>query len=147
MAIYQWLSEYKEDKSRSTQAGEAVAVIIRAYALALEQKGTSGYSYLDTNKLPYPKEVIKDSFIFALKNSQNDKIKENLKVGLLFLPDWQDDVGEGIKGFASEIDISAATSAQLNSIQQVLLEQMKWNEVALVEANKIKEELAAQGLW
>lgn len=147
MAINQWLSEYKEDMSRSLQAGETVAEIIRAFALAVEQRATSGYSYLDTSLLPYPKDVIKSSFIFALKHTHDDVIKNNFKVCLLCLPDWQDGVEDGVKNPSIGMDLSTATPAQLDRTLQLLREHARWGKVALAEANKIKDELAAQGLW
>lgn len=145
----QWLAEWRADKTLKPEVGEAVAIVLRAYGVALEQKAASGCAILDANKLPFPKDAIKNSLIIALMNSKNEKVKEHMKVGLMFLPDWQDGVGAGVKTSAlspasydgmSDID-------KLNAIAPLFHEHKKWLDVSFVESQRIKDELVAAGLW
>ena len=66
------------------------APAIRDYGAVLEMRQAG---IRDATELPYPKEVIKQAILAALRSTSDDKARDQLSGGLLFPSDWQPGVG------------------------------------------------------
>lgn len=77
--------------------------IVQAYGKVLEESQIGLGIVADVKELPFSKEQIKKAIVLAIKNTDDIKIKEQLKVGYLSLADWQENVGETHQGFDPRI--------------------------------------------
>ena len=84
------------DKTSSVQ-------IIQAYGKILETTVSIPGTVVDSNKLPYPKQMIKDAIVLALRSTNDLKTKESLKFGYIQLSHWQQGVGDA----RQDLDVSA----------------------------------------
>ena len=73
--------------------------IVQAYGKVLEESQIGLGIVADIKELPFSKEQIKKAIIFAINNTDDVKMKEQLKVGYISLADWQENVGETHQGF------------------------------------------------
>ena len=55
--------------------------------------------YSDASELPFPKPAIKAALVFAIKESDDPTIREQLKAAYVMLADWQDGIGPGPHSF------------------------------------------------
>lgn len=122
--------------------------IVQAYGKVLETSAPTPGTVADVNKLPYPKQRIKDAIISALRSADDPKLKEHLKVAYIQLSDWQKGVGESNKG----IDVTALDRNQdTDSLAKAILDQSssseKWVAIAQKEREDLKQELQEMGLW
>jgi len=122
--------------------------VVQAYGNILANNAPVPGCVADTSKLPYPKETIKEALITALKLTEDQQMKEHLKVGYIQLADWQEGVGKTDQGF----DVSALEMKQDNqSLAKAMLEKTsgaeKWTTMAQKEAETLKQELQELGLW
>ena len=97
-----WVQEYSGCSVGQSQTNDVMA-IIQAYGKTLEMEAPASGCVADESKLPYPKDTIKKAIISGLKSTDNDQMKEHLKVGYIQLADWQPGVGSANKG----LDLSA----------------------------------------
>jgi len=67
--------------------------IIAAFGKCMEEDDGGFNTIKDVKKLPYPKEVILESFCRQFSIEKNDKLRDHMKVGLLFLAYYQEGVG------------------------------------------------------
>lgn len=67
--------------------------IIQAYGKALEEssRGKDSHLLIPESKLLYPKEVIRLALKATIETTENEHMKEQLKVWLLFLDDFVPD--------------------------------------------------------
>jgi hypothetical protein len=122
--------------------------IVQAYGNTLETAAPAPGTVADVKKLSYPKQVIKNAIVAALRGTDDPQMKEHLKVGYIQLSDWQEGVGETNRG----LDISALDMNQdAESLAKAVLEQSsgyeKWTAVAQEEQEALKQELRELGLW
>jgi hypothetical protein len=67
--------------------------VIASFGKCMEEDD-SFLVFKDVKKLPYPREVILKSLCRQISITKNDKHCEQMKVGLLFLASYQEDVGD-----------------------------------------------------
>ncbi|MEW5792644.1 MAG: hypothetical protein ACOY4L_00655 [Pseudomonadota bacterium] len=138
-----------ESQEKDFQSSDTDFVqIVQAYGKTLETSAPAPGTVADINKLPYPKQQIKDAIVAALRMTDDSQIKEHLKVGYIQLSDWQEGVGESNQG----LDVSALDMSQdTQSLAKAVLEQAsgseKWMAIAQKEQEALKQELQALGLW
>jgi hypothetical protein len=77
-------------KSNSEKAQQRIS-IISDYGRFLEQSGSAG-EIRDTAELPHAKDEILDAIYLELVREDDEQCREQLKVGALFLADFQDGV-------------------------------------------------------
>lgn len=149
MAILNWLFKKKatETQSPTTDPVISAIAIMSEYGRALEMKSTSGYTYCDAKCLPYSKETIKDALITVLRGAEDPQFREQVKIGLIMLSDWQDGVEEGLRTPSLNDDASTWTDQDLETMGKYVQETAKWGEIAMSESQRVKEELIAAGLW
>lgn len=147
MSVVSWLRRRLSGASFEEALNDNYELIVRAYGQALAEHAQSGFAFQSASELPYPKSKIKVALITALRCTKDSKVREQLKIGLLELSNWQDDIVDGVRKISSKNELASATAEQLEAIQNNLRETVKWNEIYLVEADKMKKELMAMGLW
>jgi hypothetical protein len=142
-----WLQEYSGSSEAQSQSNDSTA-IIQEYGKTLETLVPTPGCVADGNKLPYPKEVIKKAIIAGLRSTENQQIREHLKVGYIPLADWQPGVGESDQGLdLSEIDMSQDTETLAKAILEQSSGSDKWAEITQKEQAALKQELQELGLW
>lgn len=72
----------KSQEQSSEPADTDFVNIVQAYGKILETSAPVPGTVADANKLPYPKQQIKDAIVAALRNTDDPKMKEHLKCGL-----------------------------------------------------------------
>lgn len=149
MAIGNWLWDKKTNGAQISTTGPTVSAItiVSDYGRALEEKSASGHIYCDTKRLPYPKAVIKDALITILRGAEDPQFREQVKVGLIMLSDWQDGVEEGVGKTLLNYDESTGAPQDLEAMSKDAQEIVKWSEIAMSESQRVKDELVAEGLW
>ena len=140
----------KNDRTSGTSKSihpEDAEKIIHAYGNVLEKYSPMPGSVADVCKLPYKKEHIKQALIIGLHETNNEKMKEILKVGYIELANWQENVGDKDQG----LDFSKMDS---NDPKQTIEQFKKQNDIRekwapLVEAERVslEKELRNLGLW
>lgn len=147
MGLINWLVRRLFGGGVEEGPNDSYELIVRAYGQALAEHAQSEYSFQSASKLPYSKSAIKEALICALRDTTDSTLREQLKIGLLELSNWQDDIVEGVRKASPRNDIAAVTGEQLEAMQNDLREIMKWNEISLVESEKTRKELQGMGLW
>jgi hypothetical protein len=138
-----------ENREQSSESSDIDFVqIVQAYGKVLETSAPVSGTVSDTNKLPFPKQQIKNAIVAALLSTDDPQMKEYLKVGYIQLSDWQEDVGESNQG----LDVSALDMRQdAKSLAKAVLAQSsgseKWTAIAQKEQETLKQELQKLGLW
>jgi hypothetical protein len=140
----------KKSSSNPTGVHHAIDVmaIIQAYGKTLETDAPATGCVADESKLPYTKDTIKKAIIAGLKSTDNDQMKEHLKIGYISLSNWQEGVGEKDQG----IDISKIERNQsaediiraMESAEQAL-DGKDWNKIILGEQETLMQELKSLG--
>ena len=67
--------------------------VIASFGKCMEEE-ESFVVFKDVKKLPYPREVILKSLCRQISITKNDKLCDQMKVGLLFLASYQEGVGD-----------------------------------------------------
>lgn len=137
----------KIEQSRTQAVTDDVLAIIHAYGETLEFHTPAPGSVADARKLPYPKQVIKDALIAALRSSPDQQFREHLKIGYLQLSSWQDNVGDDDAGadFLS-LDLTQDAKALAAQIVAGADHGEKWTNAARQETEELKHELQQLGL-
>lgn len=122
--------------------------IVQAYGKTMETSASVPWALADANKLPYPKQQIKDAIVAALRMTDDPQIKEHLKVGYIQLSDWQEGVGETNQGLdVSALDMSRDTESLAKAVLEQSSGSEKWTAIAQKEQEVLKQELQELGLW
>lgn len=83
---------------------EKVGSVVSAYGAFLGNVDVGVHLFRDEKVLPFPKSVIESELLVALSITDDQSMKDHLKVGLLYLPYFQKDVGpEGLHKFGADI--------------------------------------------
>ncbi len=90
--------------------------IIRAYGKVLEDlsKGKNKWFLIPESKLPYPKEVIRVALEIGVEITKDKRLKEQLKISLIFLDDFVPDK-EVPKDFIENLKTWAIRQKKLKS--------------------------------
>lgn len=122
--------------------------VVRAYGKALETEAPTPGTVADVKKLPYPKQVIKDAIVTALRRMTDSQTKEQLKVGYLCLSSWQEGVGEANQGFdVLSLDMSQDTESLVKAALEQSAGSGVWVDEIQKEQAALKQELQELGLW
>lgn len=138
----------EEHEQRDGSAAPEFVQVIQAYGAVLEAGAPALGTVIDSSKLPYPKQKIKEAIISALRSTDDPNIKEHLKFGYVQLAGWQDGVGEVGRG----LDVSAFdTNQDAQTLAKAVLKQTTDSEVWITqsqkEGKKLEQELHELGLW
>lgn len=122
--------------------------VVQVYGKFLETSSPRPGTVADANKLPYPKQKIKEAIIAALHRTNDPTIKEHLKGGYICLSDWQEGVGEKDQGIdLLGLDMSQGPEVLKHLLLEYNPESEKWTDLAKEELLILREELRALGLW
>jgi hypothetical protein len=92
----------KKKKNNSDNKNEETTKIVQAFGKTLGEYDTSS-SIHDVDKLPYDKKTIAEAIIYSISISEDKSQIELLKVGLLSLCSFQENIGESIAG---QVDVT-----------------------------------------
>ncbi len=132
----------------ATMSEQKAEEVIQTYGAALETKAETPGRVADISELPFPKGKIKEALIIGLKTTNDQEVKEMLKVGYIQLADWQEGVGKTDQGL--DLLKMDPNEDQVKLLQQILAEEsrhQKWQPVVLAEQKELKQELVDLGLW
>ena len=105
----------KKKKNNSDNKTEETTKIVQAFGGALLEYDTS-FSIHDVDKLPYDKEKIAEAIIYSISVLNDKNLIEQLKVGLLSLCSFQENIGESITGIVDttnlDMDLDPVESAK-----------------------------------
>lgn len=120
--------------------------IVSAYSAILE-KGPVPGTVADASELPFPKETIKRALILLLTETENPKLRGQLKAAYTFLAEWQTGVGPVRLGpDISNYDLSQGALAIAKKHKAEADAVGKWLAVADAEREMLARELEAWGL-
>lgn len=141
-------TKLESQEQRSEPADAVFERIVQAYGKILETSAPVPGTVADANKLPYPKQQIKDAIVAALRCADDPQMKEHLKVGYIQLSDWQEGVGESNQGLdVSTLDMSQDTESLAKAVLEQSSGSKKWTAIAQKEQEALQQELQALGLW
>jgi len=124
------------------------SIIVQGYGKVIETARPAPGTVADVNKLPYPKEQIKDALIVALRSADNPQEKEYLKTGYILLADWQEGVGESNIGLdLSNIDLNQDPNSLIENVQEKSKVSDYWMKVIQKEGEVLEQELRELNLW
>ena len=139
--------ERTEPATKSANGTDFTAVV-QAYGRLLETDAPVDGTVADTNKLPYPKQKVKEALLAALLTTPDERMREQLKVGYIYLADWQDGVGDANRGFdPSTLDRSKDTKSLSAQVSSAVADAQHWTDAADREREALKKELEELGLW
>ena len=122
--------------------------VVQDYGNILETSTPVPGTVADLKKLPYPKQQIKDSIIAALRNSDDQQMKEHLKFAYIQLSNWQEGVGESDQGLdLSSLDMSQDTESLAKAVLEQSSRTESWTDIVQKEQEALKQELLSMGLW
>jgi len=148
MGILKRLFGGGDPTTQSTVPGQEAEKIIQAYGAVLQAKAPAPGRVADASKLPFPKERIKAALIFGLKATNDQQMKEILKVGYIQLADWQEGVGENDIGLdLSNEDLDDDPVKLAQKIVDQGSGHKKWQPIIKAEQEKLQKELVDLGLW
>ena len=73
-------------------ASDAIT-IIQDYGHIMLHKSPAPFYISDVNKLPHPKENIKQALMMALSANGKEQVMDALKIGYMQLANWQEGIG------------------------------------------------------
>ena len=138
----------QESSSSTTINPEDAVKIIQEYGNVLENNSPMLGSVADVCKLPYKKEHIKQALIIGLHETNNEKMKEILKVGYIELSNWQENVGNEDQGLDfSKIDFNDDPRKTIDQFNKQNDISTKWSPLVEAERESLEKELRNLGLW
>ena len=140
------LGRKSKGDSRSSMTVNDAVTIIQNYCCIMLHKSPASFYISDANKLPYPKDTIKQALVIALRANAKQQVMDVLKIGYLQLANWQEGVGE------SDLAIGAVDYAEDNAeaVRRVTLnfeEVDAWNAILIKERMLLKDDLITLGVW
>ena len=127
---------------------ETAIKIIQEYAALLESATHAPGCVVDARNLPHPKQRIKEALIVALRSTTDPQKREQCKVGLIYLADWQEGVGDAPVGLdPRKLDPNATTLELAERVLSARAGMDKWDQVVKAEREAVELELKKLGLW
>ena len=125
-----------------TEGSDDFLEIVQKYGRTLEFDAPTPGSVADLNKLPYPKQKIKEALIQAMKITSDPQIKDHLKIAFISLADWQEGVGGEDIGFDfSKPDFPQDIIKRAERTSEIGDEVMKWMQISELERQQLTAEL------
>lgn len=128
--------------------------IINDYGEVLELSAPPLGYVSDVERLPHPKDRIKEAIVAVLRRTDDPKFREQLKTGYLYLSSWQVGVGLETLGFdlaAFHMELLAVPENEFDAASKVAVDRMrkmeKWTRLIEAERISLPEELRKLGLW
>ena len=122
--------------------------IVQAYGKVLESGAPPPSAVADLTKLPYPKRVIKEALIAALKATEDSAMKNHLRTGYMELASWQEGVGDSDQGLdISTLDTSKSPEIVAGKVLEHSKDLERWREIVKQEQETLKRELQELDLW
>lgn len=120
--LEKWERNYHKQRKWKPELAGAILYILARYCETLQNKKTS---YEHVSRLPFDKRVIMSAFYIAIHTSTDPEVTEHLKVGALFLSDWQDDVH-----LLQEIQPNAIMDSSLDLLESYAAELLRVSRAA-----------------
>ena len=126
---------------------ETAIKIIQDYGALLESATHAPGCVVDASNLPHPKQRIKQALIMALRSTTDPQRREQCKVGLIYLADWQEGVGVAPVGLdPRKLDSNATTLELAEQVLSARAGMSKWDQVVKAERAAVELELKKLGL-
>ena len=94
---------------------------------------------MDARNLPHPKQLIKQALIVALQSTTDPQKREQCKVGLFYLVDWQEGVGDAPVGLdPRKFDLNATTLVLAEQVFSRELQVEKWDRLVKAEREAVE---------
>lgn len=132
--LEKWERNYHKQRKWKPELAGAILYILARYCETLQNKKTS---YEHVSRLPFDKRVIMSAFYIAIHTSTDPEVTEHLKVGALFLSDWQDDVH-----LLQEIQPNAIMDSSLDLLESYAAELLRVSSAALKENEQMMKDFA-----
>lgn len=132
--LEKWERNYHKQRKWKPELAGAILYILARYCETLQNKKTS---YEHVSRLPFDKRVIMSAFYIAIHTSTDPEVTEHLKVGALFLSDWQDDVH-----LLQEIQPNAIMDSSLDLLESYAAEVLRVSSAALKENEQMMKDFS-----
>ncbi len=142
-----WIEQYTGAPKAQTSSDDDLA-IVQAYGNTLETSAPTPCCVADESKLPFKKERIKKAIINMLHITEDENMRNHLKVGYMELAGWQPGVGDSDQGIdLSKIktDINQDPLAHAKAITEQSPGFDKWMPIANKEREVLYQELQGLG--
>ena len=137
-----------DQPSASELKFETAIKIIQDYGAVLESATHTPGSVVDARNLPHPKQLIKQALIVALQSTTDPQKREQCKVGLFYLADWQEGVGDApVRLDPRKFDLNATTLVLAEQVLSQRAAVEKWDRLVKAEREAVDVELKKLGLW
>ena len=140
------LGKRSKDKLRPSMPVSDAVTIIQDYGRIMLNKSPAPFYISDVNKLPYPKDTIKQALMMALSANGKEQTMDVLKIGYMLLANWQQGVGE-VDLSIGAVDRDEGVKQQIKRIISNYEEVDEW--CALIEEERVmlKSDLVSIGVW
>lgn len=133
-------------KSHSSMAVNDAIEIAQDYGGIMLHKSPAPFYISDVNKLPHPKDSIKQALMVILRTNGKQQVMDALKIGYLQLANWQEGVGE------TDLALGMVDNAinGVDSVRGATIhpdEVDRWNDVLEEERIMLKDDLVSIGVW
>ncbi len=125
--------------------GDAIT-IIQDYGYIMLHKSPAPFYISDVNKLPHPKENIKQALMMALSVNAEKQTMDALKIGYMQLANWQEGIGE-VDFAIGAIDSDEGVNEKIKRITSNYEEVDEWCELIEEERVMLKSDLVSIGAW
>ena len=125
--------------------GDAIT-IIQDYGYIMLHKSPAPFYISDVNKLPHPKENIKQALMMALSVNAEKQTMDALKIGYMQLANWQEGIGE-VDFAIGAVDGDEGVKEKIKRITSNYEEVDEWCELIEEERVMLKSDLVSIGAW
>ena len=140
------LGKWSGSRSRSRMSISDAIMIIQDYGYIMLHKSPAPFYISDVNKLPYPKENIKQALMMALSVNGEEQTMDALKIGYMQLANWQEGIGD-VDFAIGAVDSDEGASERIKRIISNYEEVDEWCELIEEERVMLKSDLVSIGAW
>jgi len=140
------LGKRSKDKLRPSMPVSDAITIIQDYGRIMLHKSPAPFYISDINKLPHPKDTIKQALMMVLSVNGKEQIMDALKIGYMQLANWQEGIGD-VDFAIGAIDSDEGVKQRIKRIISNYEEVDEW--CALIEEERVmlKSDLVSIGVW
>jgi hypothetical protein len=129
-------------------SGEGAEEIIRQLGSIIAESPVPPGYVADEDKLPYPKETIREALGYGLRSTADRQMREHLKYAYIALADWQKNVGPDLVKLETErLDPNEPLEVSKNRLD-IANNRSHWHTLFVKrEQISCKHQLEKLGLW
>jgi hypothetical protein len=146
MGLFSWLFGGKKSVPEEKTSVPEEKKIVSEFGAFLESNQPTPGTVADASKLPFPKDVIKESLVKCIKAEKDPQMKEVFQSAYIMLADWQEGVGETNVGLdVTNFDPTLSSDDDMKKLANQIISQSKgfdkWKKIVAAEQAQLMKDL------